>query len=115
LANPRTHGPRIGCAAHRDAARGASFRVERGIARAGYAQHAQLRQPVDERSRQRRALAHRQDNLEIRQLRGGTSSSSNACAKNTTSARANNGDQSALLRATPCQSSRTATLVIISP
>ena len=44
-----------------------------------------------------------------------SSSSSNACAKKVTSARANSGDQSALLRATPCQSSRTATLVIVSP
>src|SRR5579872_2544902 len=41
-----------------------------------------------------------------------SSSFSNALAKNTTSARACNGDQSALVFATPCQSSSTATLVM---
>jgi hypothetical protein len=44
-----------------------------------------------------------------------SSSSSNASAKKTTSARANGADQSVLPRATPCQSSRTATLVIFFP
>ncbi len=44
--------------------------------------------------------------------RAASSSLSNAVAKNTTSARACNRDQSALVFATPCQSSSTATLVM---
>ena len=44
--------------------------------------------------------------------RAASSSLSNALAKNTTSARACNGAQSALVFATPCQSSSTATLVM---
>src|SRR5579863_2417235 len=44
--------------------------------------------------------------------RAASSSLSNALPKNTTSARFSNGDQSALVFATPCQSSSTATLVM---
>ena len=87
-----------GGVAHDDAARGAGRRVERGVARAGHAQHAQLRQAVDQRCpaaacarastarcRNRPASPRRRPRL------------SNALAKNTTSARACSGDQSALV------------------
>ncbi len=57
-------------------------------------------------------LAHRQHDIEVGELAAASSSLSNALAKNTTSARACNGDQSALVFATPCQSSSTATLVM---
>jgi len=57
--------------ANRDAAGGACVHVERAIALTRDSQHAQPGEAVDERGRQRSALAHGEDNLEIRQLSDG--------------------------------------------
>ena len=110
--SPRTR-PAAGVADH-DAVLRAGRHVDRRGARAGDAQHPQLRQPLDQRAR------------ETACARASTARSRNPPAptrhdprcrtlarRTSPDARFFSADQSAAPRATPCQSSSTATFVIV--
>ena len=99
--------------AHHHAARGAGRRIQRRIARAGHAQHAQLRQPVDQRCpaaacapastarcRNRPASPPRRPRWRTPGRRTPPPRAPSAATSRRWS------------RATPCQSSSTATLVM---
>jgi hypothetical protein len=110
----RVTGAASGRVANRNALTRASFDVYRRVRRPGDVDHAQLGEAPEKGFRKGSALAHGQHDVEIRQRDGGFILRRESAAKNTKSARAANLDQSALLRATPCQSSRIAILTSCS-